>query len=46
LVLRDPDAFEVVALTGGRNVTLLAQQAIALNASLAVTAFEDCFAEL
>jgi 1-deoxy-D-xylulose-5-phosphate reductoisomerase len=46
LILRDPEAFEVVALTGGRNIKLLAQQAIALNAELAVTAYEDCFAEL
>jgi 1-deoxy-D-xylulose-5-phosphate reductoisomerase len=46
LILRDPEAVEVVALTGGRNIKLLAQQAIALNAELAVTAYEDCFAEL
>lgn len=46
LILRDPDAYEVVALTGGRNIKVLAQQAVALNAALAVTAFEDCFADL
>lgn len=46
LILRAPDAFEVVALTGGRNVARLAEQAIATGAQLAVTAHEDCLEEL
>ena len=46
LIKRDLDAFEVVALTGGRNIPLLAEQATVLGASLAVTAFDDCYAEL
>ncbi len=46
LIKRDPDSFEVVALTGGRNIALLAAQAIDLGAGLAVTAYEDCYAEL
>lgn len=46
LILRTPDAFEVVALTGGRNVARLAEQAIATGAQLAVTAHEDCLEEL
>ncbi|MCC5960987.1 MAG: 1-deoxy-D-xylulose-5-phosphate reductoisomerase [Rhodobacteraceae bacterium] len=33
----------VVALTGGRNVTRLAQQARALQADIAVTAYDDCY---
>lgn len=40
LVRRDPEAFEVVALTGGQNVARLAQDAITLGAELAVTADE------
>ena len=38
LLERDPDAFEVVALTGYRNAELLADQARRLGARLAVTA--------
>ncbi len=41
LVATDPER-EVVALTGGRNVALLARQAVQLRAGLAVTAHEDC----
>ena len=40
------EAYEVVALTGGRNIARLAQQARALKAGLAVTAHEECYAEL
>ncbi|MCV2881136.1 1-deoxy-D-xylulose-5-phosphate reductoisomerase [Actibacterium sp. XHP0104] len=40
------DAYDVVALTGGRNVARLAEQARALRADLAVTAHEDCYADL
>ncbi|MGB3147581.1 MAG: 1-deoxy-D-xylulose-5-phosphate reductoisomerase [Paracoccaceae bacterium] len=41
-----PEAYRTIALTGGRNVALLAEQARALRAELAVTAYEDCLAEL
>lgn len=41
-----PGQFDVVALTGGRNVARLAEQARALNAELAVTAFDDCYPAL
>lgn len=46
LIGRDPEGWEVVALTGGRNVAKLARQARALGASLAVTAFEEALPEL
>ncbi|WP_394199678.1 1-deoxy-D-xylulose-5-phosphate reductoisomerase [Litoreibacter albidus] len=46
LIARAPEQYRVVALTGGRNVARLAEQAILLNAELAVTAFDDCFADL
>ena len=46
LIARAPERYDVVALTGGRNVARLAEQAKALGADLAVTAFEDCHAEL
>ncbi|MCG3266238.1 1-deoxy-D-xylulose-5-phosphate reductoisomerase [Yoonia sp. I 8.24] len=46
LIKRDMDAYDVVALTGGRNVTQLAADAIALNADVAVTCYEDCYTEL
>ena len=36
----------VVALTGGRNVARLAEQARDLQAELAVTAYPDCYADL
>ncbi len=39
-------AFRTVALTGGRNVARLAAQARALGAEVAVTAHEDCLADL
>ncbi|MFP1630728.1 1-deoxy-D-xylulose-5-phosphate reductoisomerase [Zhengella sp. ZM62] len=40
------DAFEVVALTGASNVALLAQQARAVNAEIAVTADETRYHDL
>ncbi|NOX73987.1 MAG: 1-deoxy-D-xylulose-5-phosphate reductoisomerase [Alphaproteobacteria bacterium] len=40
------EAFDVVALSGGRNVALLAQQARELRAEVVVTAHEDCFSKL
>ena len=38
LIARDPDAYDVVALTGGQNIAQLAQDAIRLRAEIAVTA--------
>ena len=38
--------FDVVALSGGRNVALLARQARATGAKIAVTAFDECLKEL
>ncbi len=40
------EVYDTVVLTGGRNVTLLAEQARALRAGLAVTAHEECHAAL
>lgn len=40
------DAFHTVALTGGRNVGLLAQMARDLRAEVAVTAHNDCLDDL
>lgn len=41
LIRRDVGAYEVVALTGGRNVAQLAQDAIELQADIAVTCYDD-----
>jgi 1-deoxy-D-xylulose-5-phosphate reductoisomerase len=46
LILRDPEAYDVVALTGGGNVARLAADARALNADLAVVAQESLLPEL
>ena len=46
LIGRNPDAYEVVALTGGCNAQRLAQLAILHKASLAVIADERCHADL
>jgi 1-deoxy-D-xylulose-5-phosphate reductoisomerase len=40
------DDIQTVALTGGRNVERLAQQARSLSAELAVTAHDDCYKAL
>ncbi len=40
------DDIETVALTGGRNIARLAEQARALRARLAVTAHEECYTAL
>jgi 1-deoxy-D-xylulose-5-phosphate reductoisomerase len=40
LIARDPQAYDVVALTGASNIALLARDAIRLNAQVAVTADE------
>jgi 1-deoxy-D-xylulose-5-phosphate reductoisomerase len=41
-----PGTYDVVALTGGRNIKRLAEQAVALNAQIAVSAFDDCLEDL
>jgi 1-deoxy-D-xylulose-5-phosphate reductoisomerase len=46
LVGRDPSAYTVVALTGGRNAARLAELAVKHRALLAVIADETCHAEL
>jgi len=46
LIEHRPEAFDVIALTGGRNVTKLATQAKALGAKIAVTAYDDCLEPL
>ena len=46
LLARNPGDYTAVALTGNRNVTLLAQQAKDLGAALAVTADESLYGEL
>ena len=46
LISRRFDEFEVIALSGGRNVKLLAEQAIALRAQVAVVAHLDLLADL
>ncbi len=46
LIAAEPERFDVVALTGGRNVELLAKQARLLRAQVAVTCHDDCRAEL
>jgi 1-deoxy-D-xylulose-5-phosphate reductoisomerase len=46
LIGRDPDAYEVLALTAGCDVAKLAATAITHNARLAVVADERCYADL
>lgn len=46
LIERDPDAYEIVALTAHRDVQKLAQAAIRTNARLAVVGDPDCHAAL
>ncbi len=46
LITREPERYRVVALTGGRNVARLAEQAKVLGAELAVTAHPDCYGAL
>lgn len=41
-----PEVYHCVALTGGRNVLRLAEQARALRADIAVTAYDDCLTDL
>ncbi|MGB1426530.1 MAG: 1-deoxy-D-xylulose-5-phosphate reductoisomerase, partial [Paracoccaceae bacterium] len=46
LIKRDPDAFDVVALSGGKNIAQLAKDARALNADIAVTSEEPLLGAL
>lgn len=46
LIRRAPEAYDVVALTGGVNIAQLAEDAIALRAEVAVTAYEDRLPDL
>jgi 1-deoxy-D-xylulose-5-phosphate reductoisomerase len=46
LIARRPDDFQVIALSGGGNVALLAQQAIALRAEIAVVAQDALLTDL
>lgn len=46
LIRRDQSAYDVIALSGGRNIAQLAQDAIDLQAEIAVTAFEDLLPDL
>ncbi len=46
LVRRDPQGYDVQVLTGGRNIARLAQEAIALDAKLAVTAHDALLGDL
>ena len=41
LIASAPDAYRVVALSGGGNIDQLARDAIAHRAEIAVTAYED-----
>lgn len=43
LIARAPERFDAVALTGGRNVARLAEQAVLLGAKLAVTCYPECY---
>ena len=46
LIAREPECYDVIALTGGRNIAQLAQDARRFYAKIVVTAYDDCFAEL
>ncbi len=46
LIARDPDAYDVVALSGGRNIVQLARDAQDLRAEVAVTAFPEMLPDL
>lgn len=46
LIARAPERYDVVALTGGRNIAQLAKDARALNADIAVTCYPECYQEL
>ena len=46
LIARTPDEYDVVALTGGRNIKQLAKDAIALKADIAITCHADLHNDL
>lgn len=46
LIARDPESYDVVALTGGRNTAQLARDARRLKADVAVTAFPELLDDL
>ena len=46
LIRRDPTSYDVVALTGGRNIAQLATDARLLGAGIAVTAHDDLLPDL
>lgn len=46
LIRRDQAAYDVVALSAGRNVSQLAKDAIEFDAQIAVTAFPECYEDL
>src|SRR6056297_819468 len=46
LIRRAPERFDVVALTGGRNIDRLAKDAVELGAEVAVTAHDDLLISL
>lgn len=46
IIRRHPDLYRVKALTGNKNVALLAEQAVLLKAETAVTASKEKYAEL
>ncbi|WP_068244426.1 1-deoxy-D-xylulose-5-phosphate reductoisomerase [Tritonibacter horizontis] len=46
LIRRDPEGYDIVALTGGHNIAQLARDARDLGAKIAVTAHEDRLPEL
>jgi len=46
LIARDPDAYDVVALTGAGNIARLAADAVRLGADVAVTAHDDRYEDL
>lgn len=46
LIRRAPDAYDVVALTGGHNIAQLAADAIATRADIAITAYDDHLEDL
>lgn len=46
LIKRAPSDYRVLALTGGRNLIRLAEDAIALRAEVAVTCYPECYEDL
>ncbi len=46
LLARAPGDYHVVAVSGGRNIARLAEQARALRAEIAITAHDDCLDDL